>query len=362
MAAIPSGVFLARLGGDEFAVLLDATGPDPVEVATGVRAALTAPAWAGGQPVHLGGSIGVAHVHAEADEPADLMRRADLAMYRAKQTGEGVCVFDAAVDAARADRLSRLGALRRAIAVGELRLYWQPILDLASGRITSAEALVRWQQRDRLVPPDEFIPLAEQSGLVLPLTRWVVDVAAATAAEWARSGRPLHIAVNVATSVLAERNVAGDLADRFARAGVEPSDVTLELSEASLLNPRAREGLRRCAERGFRLAIDDFGTGYASFGYLKDLAVDIIKIDRSFVRTLAADTRDEAIVGSIGFVAERLGLRTVAEGVEDADALARLRSLGIDAAQGFLMTPPLPRSHFEEWWTEWDQGLAGGRT
>lgn len=352
MSAVPSSGLLARLGGDEFAVLLDGTATDPVEVAGALRAALVPPAWVGGQPVHLGASVGVAAVHADEDAASDLMRRADLAMYRAKQTGEGVCVFDAEVDAHRANRLSRVDALRRAIAGGDLRVFWQPIVDVVTGKVLSAEALVRWQRGDLLVPPDDFVPLAEQSGLILPLTQWVVAEVAAAMAAWAAEGRGLRTAVNLATSVLAERRVADDLAGRFDEHGVEPSTVTLEISEASLLNPRAREGLRQCAERGFDLAIDDFGTGYASFGYLKDLAVDEVKIDRSFVRALQDDPRDAAIVGSIGFVAERLGLRTVAEGVEHPLALERLAELGISAAQGFLISRPMPREHFGQWLTE----------
>ncbi|MDQ1636198.1 MAG: hypothetical protein QOJ32_3007 [Frankiaceae bacterium] len=349
---IPPGAFLARLGGDEFAVLVDDTGPSAFELATDLRALLANPAWAGGQPVHLGGSVGIAFVW-PTDEPADLMRRADLAMYRAKQTGEGVCVFDEVVDGPQAERLTRLGALRRAIANGELRLHWQPIVDVRTREVVLAEGLVRWQQGDRLVPPGEFVPLAEQSGLIVPLTYWVVETAATDYAHWAAQGRPFPISINLATPVLAEVGVADQLKARFAVEGVPCHEVTLEISESGLLNQRARDGVSACAAAGFRLAIDDFGTGYASFSYLKDVDVDVVKIDRSFVRNLHTDERDVAIVGSIAFVTRRLGLRTVAEGVESEQALELLDELGIDEAQGFLFSPALPVDDLDLWRAGW---------
>ncbi len=355
---IPAGGFLARLGGDEFAVLLDDTAPSAYDVATDLRGLLATPAWAGGQPVHLGGSVGIAYFRPD-DLPADLMRRADLAMYRAKQTGAGVCVFDETVDGPQAERLTRLGALRRAITQGELRLYWQPVVDVRTREVVLVEGLVRWQHRDRLVPPDEFIPLAEQSGLILPLTHWVIDTAAADYARWAAAGHPIPISVNLATPVLAESDVADQLVSRFAAQDVPRDAVTLEISESGLLDQRARNGVAACAAAGFRLAIDDFGTGYASFSYLKDFEVDVVKIDRSFVSGLHADDRDVAIVGSIGFVTQRLGLRTVAEGVESEQALALLDQLGIDEAQGFLFSPALPVAEFDAWLEAWPAGAAG---
>jgi EAL domain-containing protein (putative c-di-GMP-specific phosphodiesterase class I) len=211
------------------------------------------------------------------------------------------------------------------------------------------------------VPPGEFVPLAEQSGLIVPLTYWVVETAATDYAHWAAQGRPFPISINLATPVLAEVGVADQLKARFAVEGVPCHEVTLEISESGLLNQRARDGVSACAAAGFRLAIDDFGTGYASFSYLKDVDVDVVKIDRSFVRNLHTDERDVAIVGSIAFVTRRLGLRTVAEGVESEQALELLDELGIDEAQGFLFSPALPVDDLDLWRAGWTSSQQAHR-
>jgi diguanylate cyclase (GGDEF)-like protein len=347
---------VARLGGDEFAVLLpDVDAAGAPAVADKLRAALHQPLTLDGVGIDLDASIGIAVYPDHGDDAAELLQHADVAMYAAKQTHAGFVIYDASVDQHSPRRLALLGGLRRALERDQLVLHYQPKADLQSGRVYGVEALVRWQHPDHgLLGPGEFIPLAERTGLIHPLTRWVLDAALRQAGEWLRAGHELSVAVNVSTRSLLDRDFPDQVADRLAAWGVPAGCLMLEVTESAVMaDPAlALEVLGRLHAVGIGLALDDFGTGYSSMAYLKALPVDELKVDRSFVGHMASSNSDAVIVRSTIDLGHNLGLHVVAEGVETQDAWEKLKALGCDTAQGYHLGRPMPAADLERWLRE----------
>ena len=347
-------VTLARLGGDEFAVLL----PDGGDAGRGlieaalVREALQQPLVLRGITVRVEASVGIAVFPQDGATADTLLARADVAMYEAKRQHSGVEVYAPEIDGHSRERLALFGELRQAIDDGQLVLHYQPQRDLRSGRITMVEALVRWDHPQRgLLGPGEFIPLAEQTDLMRPLTLHVLERALQQVAAWERTGISLGVAVNIAVANLLDADFPAAVAAAVDRSGVPADRLQLEITENVVMaDPvRAAQVLADLGRIGVRLSLDDFGTGYSSLAYLKQLPVEELKIDRSFVMGMAADGLDAAIVRSTIDLARNLGLQVVAEGVEDAATLANLEALGCDLAQGFYLSRPVPPAELEAW-------------
>nr|WP_276610849.1 EAL domain-containing protein [Kineococcus siccus] len=353
-AVVPAGATTARLSGDEFALLLPAcAGEDAaLETAQRVHAALQRPVQVEGVLLSVEASVGVVVASPGQDDVGKLLQHADIAMYAAKERGSGVCLYGPEFDVHNAERLNLLGELRRAVEEGELVLHYQPKVSLSGEPVDAVEALVRWQHPQRgLLAPDVFIPLAERTALVHPLTRHVVDAALQQCARWRAAGRVVRVAVNVSARNLCDDSLAPDVAAMLRRWGVPASCLELEMTESAILaDPaRARSVLQDLADLGVTLAIDDFGAGYTSLGLVKDLPVHTLKIDRSFVSAMGADGADAFIVRSLVDLGHHLGLSIVAEGVEDRCTADLLVALGCDVAQGYLYSRPLPAAQLEAW-------------
>jgi diguanylate cyclase (GGDEF)-like protein len=353
---------VARLGGDEFALLLVpvAAASEAAIVAEHLVAAMRAPFAVLDRAVHVSASVGIAF--GRSGEGADaLLRDADVAMYRAKAAGKGRYeVFAPEMHAELLDRMELEVELRRALAAEELELFYQPVVRLDTGAVTAFEALVRWRHPRRgLMPPSAFIPLAEESGAIVPLGRWVLTRACAEAARWQRRGRPIDVAVNVSGAQLADDRFADDVAAALEGAGIDPQRLVLEITESVIMRDglETRRRLKALKERGVRLAIDDFGTGYSSLASLQRFPVDILKIDKAFIDSVARGANDRALARTIIGLAEILRLETVAEGIEDAEQLAQLRALACPLGQGYLFSPPLPADQANAYL---EASLAGG--
>jgi len=352
---------VARLGGDEFAALLPATDEIGAVSATHkILAALDAPFAVEGEQFHVGASVGIALYPEHGDDAPTLLRRADIAMYLAKRGRRGYAVYAPEQDEHSPRRLALIAALRAAIPRHELTLHYQPKVALRDwdgarqGAAYTMEALVRWRHPENgLLYPDQFIGLAEQTGLIAPLTQWVLEAALRQCQEWRRAGRALGVEVNLSMWNLHDAGLVEAVTGLLARYDVPPEALRLEMTETTLMSdaPRALAVLTRLHEQGVRFAIDDFGTGYSSLAYLKRLPVDEVKIDRSFVRNMARDEVDAAIVRSTIELGHSLGLRVVAEGVETKDVHDALVAMGCDAAQGYYLSRPLPAADLEQWLT-----------
>ena len=351
-ATLRPGDTVSRLGGDEFALVLPAAdGRDAKAAATRVRDALAEPFILGGLLVDVAASAGIAVSPEHGTHVDELLQHADVAMYLSKESGE-VEVYDASRDRNSTARLAVLGELRRALEQGELELHYQPKADLVTGAVVGVEALVRWRHPERgLVPPDEFIPLAERSGLIGALTAWVIDRGLAQTALWRSQGWDLSLAVNVTVRDLCGAELVDQVAAGLRRYAVPADALQLEVTEGSLFadSARARRSLQRLERLGVMLSLDDFGTGWSSLVQLRQLPVREIKIDRSFVARMADDPRDRAIVSSVIDLARGLGMRVVAEGVEDAVTWDLLRELGCDRAQGWYLARALPAQDLTDW-------------
>ena len=336
----------ARLGGDELGILLpSASVEDALQLAARVHESLEEPFGLLGLPLEVKASIGIAVYPEHADDVDTLLQRADVAMYVAKDSHAGTAAYDVAQDTNDAAKLALAGELRRAIEENEIVAYFQPKADLESGRIVGAEALVRWQHAERgLIPPAEFIPIAERTGLIKPLTRSVLASALAACADWNRAGHHLQVAVNLTIPDLLDLELPDRIAALLEKTGVAPEQLELEITETTILaDPfRVRQVLARLNEMGLGLAIDDFGTGYSSLAYLKRLPVSTIKIDRSFVSGMCDDPSDATIVRSTVDLGKNLGLAIVAEGVETQEIWDALRALGCSLAQGYFIGRPMP--------------------
>ncbi|MFS0693411.1 putative bifunctional diguanylate cyclase/phosphodiesterase [Streptomyces nitrosporeus] len=351
--ALPRGAEAARLGGDEFAVLLPAVGSttSAQRVARHLVAELSSPLGLDGLTLVLEASAGVAVHPDHALDAEGLLRRADVAMYQAKRDRTGVEVYESKRDSNTPDRLGLLGDLRRALDAGEVELHYQPKVRF-DGQVAGLEALVRWVHPERgRVPPDEFIAIAESSGLMPHLTEYVLETALAQVARWRSQGLLVPVAVNVSPRDVHTPGFAGSVAARLARHGVPPGALQLEITEHVLLEDpqRAADTLAGLTAHGVRMSLDDFGTGYSSLVHLRRLPVSELKIDRSFVARLAVDNEDAEIVRCTIDLAHSLGLLVVAEGVEDDETWERLRDLRCDAVQGWLVAAAMPPQEMTAW-------------
>ncbi len=297
-------------------------------------------------------SFGIACYPKHGADAETLLQHADVAMYLAKDEHVGHAFYSPERDPYSPDRLTLVGELRRAISDDELVLYYQPMLDLRTAEFTGVEALVRWAHPVRgLLSPDVFVPMAEHTGMIGPLTIWVLDRALGQCAAWRRDGRDLSVAVNLAAQSLLDPLLISDITRLLEKHGVPPTCLALEITESSLMSEFgcSTAALEELSAMGIRLSIDDFGTGYSSLSLLKRLPVDEIKIDKSFVMGMDANANDAVIVRSTVDLGRNLGLRVVAEGVDTERLLSRLRTLGCDSAQGFLLSRPIPAGELEDW-------------
>ncbi|HEU0167106.1 MAG TPA: EAL domain-containing protein [Chloroflexota bacterium] len=356
-AALRESDTVARLGGDEFAVILPNCGD--VEAATSIATkllrALEEPFLLGGEPIYISGSLGVVMCPDHGDDGQTLMRRADVAMYAAKRDGSGISLYADEQDQTTATQLALTNQLRHAIEHGELEMHYQPKVDLATGRLVDVEALVRWRHKERgLVGPDNFIPLAERTGLIKPMTHWVVSQSLRDCRAWHEAGLHVGVAINLSVRNLQDPTLPGLMDELLREHQVDPAWLHIEITETVLMTNAARtiEIVQQLSDMGIYLSIDDFGTGYSSLSYLKRLPVRELKIDKSFVRDMAHDDNDAAIVRSTIDLGHNLGLEVVAEGVEDLDAWNRLLELGCDLAQGYFMAAPMPAHRLEPWLAE----------
>ncbi len=353
------GDTVARFGGDEFVVLCEDLGSagEAITVAERLREALASPFHVRGREIGLTASIGIALASTSShDTPDALLRDADAAMYRAKERGrDRVELFDDHMRSRALARLETESTLRRAIDQQELRVHYQPVIDLTSGRATGLEALVRWQHPERgLVPPSEFIPVAEETGLIVGLGAFVLAEACTQVARWnnRRSDEPpLTVSVNLSAHQLRSPGLRELVAEALERTSLEPRLLCLEITETALVEDAEsnRTALDSLKDLGVTLAVDDFGTGYSSLLYLRRFPVDMLKIDRSFVVGLDTNAEDTAIVSGVVGLAQALGLQAVAEGVETPEQAARLRGLGCPLAQGYYWSKPLTVRQTERW-------------
>jgi diguanylate cyclase (GGDEF)-like protein len=334
----------ARLGGDEFGILLpEATLEEATLVAERVHATLEAPFALRGLPLEVTTSIGMVAFPEHGNDADTLLQRADVAMYVAKDAHAGTAVYDPEQDTNDAARLALAGELRRAIETEELVVHFQPKAELETGLIVGAEALVRWQHPERgFIPPNEFIPIAERTGLIKPLSRHVLAAAIRQCADWNAAGFELHVAVNLTIPDLLDLELPDAIGALLSETGVGAEQLELEITETTILaDPfRVRLVLNSLNEMGLRLAIDDFGTGYSSLAYLRSLPVQTIKIDRSFVMEMGENANDATIVRSTIELGRNLGLGVVAEGVESQEVWDALRAQGCSLAQGYFIGRP----------------------
>jgi diguanylate cyclase (GGDEF)-like protein len=352
MSVTREGDVVARLGGDEFAVLAgDAgTAEAAIEAAKRVLRAFDNPVVLEETAVQVEASIGVALFPEHGVDPDVLLRHADIAMYLAKRSKSGCSLYSAALDEHSAIRLALMAELRTGIQNGELRLVYQPKVELATGRLTGVEALVRWQHpRHGLLSPDRFIPLAEDSGLIQMLTGWVLEEAQRQLRHWHDDGLDIGVAVNLSARNLHQPELLKTVAEMAQRWDVPAGKLTLEITETVAMSPSAHNVLRELKAMGMRLSIDDFGTGYSSLAYLRSLPIAEIKIDRSFVAELATREDDAAIVRSTIDLGHNLDLEVVAEGVADQAGFDLLFQYGCDYVQGNFVSVPLTADQVSTW-------------
>ncbi|HEY6758850.1 MAG TPA: EAL domain-containing protein [Baekduia sp.] len=344
---------LARVGGDEFAILLTGEEADEASaVGRRLRGLLEAPLEVDGLAIRLGANIGIALAPRHASDATGLARRADVAMHLAKTHRTSIEVYSPDRDRHSPARLALTAELHGAIEAGQLEVHYQPVADLRGGGVRGVEALVRWRHPEHgLMPPAAFLPVAERAGLMGPLALLVLDHAIARAAAWHAAGRDLRVAVNLSVTNLMDPDLPAEIAALLVASGLPADRLELEITEdvvmADAVGPIGV--LHELKELGVRLALDDFGTGYSSMAYLKHLAVDTLKIDRSFVRDMADSHEDAAIVRSIVALAHALDLQVVAEGVASERAWFAARDAGCDLAQGHHVGRPMAAEGFEAW-------------
>ncbi len=344
---------VARLGGDEFAILLpDADQTQATEVAEAVLEVIRQPIVVGPHALDVGSSIGIAMSPDHTNDPIGLLQCADVAMYSAKRAKAGYMFYSADQTARTPRRLEMIGELRRAIEQDQLLLHYQPKIDLKTGEVVGAEALARWQHpREGLLPPSQFIAIAEETGLIKPLTLWAIRSALKQSRTWRQSGIRLPIAVNLAAEILAAPDLADVIAKILQEAQARSEWLTLEVTESAIMtNPaQAKLTLAKLREMGVKISIDDFGTGYSSLAYLRDLPADEVKIDRLFVKDMIFSDKNACIVRSVIDLGRNLGLQVVAEGAEDVATVEMLASMGCDSTQGYYFACPLASKDFVAW-------------
>jgi diguanylate cyclase (GGDEF)-like protein len=344
-AQMRAGETLARLGGDEFGILCSATAEEAALLAERLHASLEDAFAVHDFPLEVAVSIGIAASPQHGEDVDTILRHADVAMYLAKEAHAGTAVYDSEQDVNDTARLVLAGELRKAIENDELVLHFQPKAELESGLVVGVEALVRWQHPERgFIPPNDFIPIAERTGLIKPLSRSVLAAALRQCGAWRAAGLDLHMAVNLTVPDLLDLDLPDIIGRLLDETAVRPDQLELEITESTILaDPfRVRQVLSGLNEMGLRLAIDDFGTGYSSLAYLRRLPVQTIKIDRSFVMDMCENASDATIVRSTIDLGRNLGLDVVAEGVESQEAWNALRAQGCTLAQGYFISRPLP--------------------
>jgi diguanylate cyclase (GGDEF)-like protein len=365
-ASLAHSDLVARLGGDEFALYIEAV--DESEIVRRVQPLLISlrrPFSLAGVDVDLEASIGVATPDAPNLGAIDLLRRADIAMYAAKGAHESIAFYSPDLDHHSTQRLALAGRLRRAIDEGQLILHYQPQIELRTGALVGLEALVRWQEPDgTMVPPDDFIWLAERSDLIHPLTRFVLDRAITDAARWYRDGLPLRVAVNLSARNLSEDDLVETIRNLLAERGLPPRYLEVELTETTVMaNPgRSAQVMGQLSEFGVLICIDDFGTGHSSLSYLTTLPAHQLKIDRSFISVMETEASAETVVRAILDLAQALGLSVVAEGIETATAADSLRGMGCPTGQGYFYSRPLPLCDLDGWIRDRRTGLVTALT
>jgi diguanylate cyclase (GGDEF)-like protein len=353
---------IARLGGDEFAIVCPGYGPESAALlAERLSRCLRDPFELDPMVVDVQASIGIALFPEHGSDVEVLLQKADVAMYRAKEIAEAFTLYDEQHDHNSPARLALTAELRTALATDEIIVWYQPELDIESGRVLAVEALVRWEHPNLgVLPPDSFIRMAEQTSLIKPLTDRVLDLALHQVARWREDGLDLTVAVNISPRVLVDRAFTDKVVSALRRAEVPPSRLKLEVTESALMSDpvSAREVLEELHRLGVVISIDDFGTGYSSLAYLADLPVSEVKIDRSFVSRMAESPNGKVIVTSTINLAHHLGMQAVAEGVEDLGLLLELEQLGCDAAQGFGISQPIPAGELTPWVIEFNAGAG----
>ena len=358
---------IARLGGDEFAILVRRDrrpegDSDFTATARAIIQALEEPILFEGQPLDVGTSIGIAHFPEHGRDAQTLVRNADIAMYVAKRNKSGFATYDSHYDTSQQEHLSLLGELRRAVERNELRLYYQPKVSLHTANVSAVEALIRWIHPTRgLVPPDQFIPFAEHTGYIKLLTRWVLREAVRQCGEWLRQGLRLQISVNISARDLMNRELPDQVTALLDEYQVPAALLCLEITESGFMEDpaHAQRVLDQLFDLGVKLSIDDYGTGYSSLSYIMRLPVQELKIDRSFISRMASDEEIATIVRSTIDLGHNLGLKVVAEGVEDQSVWNILRGLGCDDAQGYFMSKPLSAELLTAWIRANDGKLTG---
>lgn len=362
--ALPQSGMIARLGGDEFALMQPlADKGELTKLIEVIHIALEEPFAIEGHPVQIDVSIGAALYPQHGGDPISLLRKADIAMYTAKHQHKEFALYEAAFEQDSARRLDLIRELRHAVGANEFRLYYQPKVEMKTGRVYGVEALIRWQHPTLgFIPPDQFIPLAEQTGQIMSLSRWVLEEALRQCRDWLQIGIDLEIAVNLSMWDLRDSSLPTTIRALLEQYQVPSRNLRVELTEsAAMTDPEhTLEVLKQLANEGICSSIDDFGTGYSSLAYLKRLIVNELKIDRSFVRHITEEASDETIVRSTVTMAHSLGLKVVVEGVEDEASYNLLARLDCDTAQGYFMARPLPPHELECWLEQWQHPYVEG--
>lgn len=344
---------VARLGGDEFAILLPETNLEQAKVSTRkVLEDLKHAYIVEGHTLNVNISMGLAEFPTHGDDVNILMQRADVAMYQAKQNKLGYTVYDPNKDIHSVGRLALMSELREAIENELLEVYFQPQINIETDEVIGTEALLRWNHPQRgFIQPDEFIPLAEQTGLIKPLTRWVLKKSIVQCSEWRKSNIELAMSINLSVHNIHDSNLILYIHNLLCDHDLPPEYITLEVTEGDVMSEpiRAKETLKKIKHTGINISIDDFGTGYSSLSYIKQLPINEIKIDRSFVMEMIEDVDDDIIVNATIYLAHNLGLKIVAEGVHNRQTLARLKELNCDTAQGHYISEPLTANEFTAW-------------
>jgi diguanylate cyclase (GGDEF)-like protein len=350
---------LARLGGDEFVVLIEEVTDSArvSHIARKILSAMVKEFPLEGQLIHVTASIGISMFPEDGRNEFSLMKHADIAMYRAKDRGKNTFQFySSQMDLHSADLLALESGLRRSLERNEFVLYYQAKVETKTGRITGAEALVRWQHPELgLVSPVHFIPLAEESGLIVPLSQWVMKEALAQSRRWQKLGLPpMRISINLSARQFVDEDLMTDTIHALQDAGVEPTLLELEITESMMMNNTEKtiQMLEELRRMGIQIAIDDFGIGYSSLSHLKQFPIDILKIDRSFIKDIPGDKADEAITDAIIAMSKSLKIKVVAEGVETVEQLQFLRARGCDEIQGYFFSRPVAAAEFAKLLTE----------